>query len=80
MADLRLNLLDRFPEYKDLIGRLLESHTDFASKAHEFTEVQDRLRESESRGDSPQEEEQLRKRHAALRDELLAIMEDYSRT
>jgi uncharacterized protein YdcH (DUF465 family) len=79
MADFRLNLMERFPEYKQVIERLLDSHTDFNSKAHEFTEVQDQLRQAETTGDSPQDAERLRKRHEALRDELIAIMDDHTR-
>jgi uncharacterized protein YdcH (DUF465 family) len=79
MSDWRLNLIERFPEFENVIRKLLDSHTDFNEKAHEFTEVQDRLREAETRSDSPQEEERLRKRHEALREELLSIMEDHSR-
>ena len=75
MADFRLNLMERFPEYKQVIERLLDSHTDFNSKAHEFTEVQDQLRQAETTGDSPQDAERLRTRHEALRDELIARMD-----
>ncbi|MDX1712047.1 MAG: hypothetical protein R3316_13030 [Rhodovibrionaceae bacterium] len=79
MSDWHQNLIDRFPEFEKTIRKLLGSHSDFNEKAHEFTEVQDRLREAESRADSPQDEERLRKRHEALREELLSIMEDHSR-
>lgn len=74
---LHLNLIERFPEYREKIKNLLETNPTFLNLAQRYGEVSEQLSSRPDEGDP--EHERLLKRRADLESELLYIMEEKSR-
>lgn len=74
---LHLNLIERFPEYKERIKGLLETNPTFHDLARQYGEVAEQLHGKPDETDP--EGEKLRRRRADLESELLYIIEEKSR-
>ena len=68
----------RFPEHAERIGDLSRSNTEFHTLCHRYGEVSDKLVRLESMPAAyvEVEAEMLRRRRAALADEILAMMRE----
>lgn len=74
------HLIGRFPDKENEIRQLWQTNAAFESLAHRHSEVSERLRSLSGQGGEPgREAEELRRRQAALEDEMLTIMDQSSR-
>ncbi len=74
------HLLGRFPNKEEKILELWQTNAAFESIAHRHSEVSDRLHSLSGQGAEPgREAEELRRRQAALEEEMMFIMDQNSR-
>lgn len=70
------HLLKRFPDLKSKILELIQTNDAFEALAHRHGEVSDRLsRFSKDEAEESVEADELRRRRAALEEEMMIIME-----
>lgn len=81
MNDTIRRMIERFPEYKDVIVELDEPGSNFNALCQAFEDVEAKLRAQESspEADAEQETLRLRRRRADLEQELLAMMQQTQR-
>ncbi|RDD60758.1 hypothetical protein [Ferruginivarius sediminum] len=74
---LHLNLIERFPEYRERIKDLLETNATFTNLAKRYGEVAEQVREG--RDESDPDAERLKRRKLDLETEMLSILQEKSR-
>ena len=72
MSGLMERLLERFPDFDEVIHDLIGSNDTFDRLCHEYSEVAQRL---DAASDVEPEGEDLATRKSALEEEMLAIMQ-----
>ena len=82
MSDDRQQVLDRFPDYRQRIMVLFDTSANFDSLCREYGSLSEAIGrlEGSSEPNAEVEAEDLRRRRAALEDELLAMMHQTART
>ena len=81
MTDPTARVIAHFPDYQDEIESLNEPGSHFNALCHQFDETERELSrlESSTEADAQDRAEQVRKRRAALEQELLAMMQQTQR-
>ena len=82
MRDHRRRVLDRFPDYRQRIMDLCDTSANFNGLCQEYGSISEAISrlDGSSQPNAKVEAEGLRRRRAALEDELLAMMQQTART
>jgi len=74
------HLIERFPEMEERIRTLWQTNAAFEALTHRHGEVSEQLQRYAGEGAEPgREAEELRRRRAALEEEMMTIMDQSSR-
>jgi uncharacterized protein YdcH (DUF465 family) len=73
------HLIERFPEHEAALETLSGSSANFDTLCAEYGEMANRLNRLTKGGEPGREADELRRRRAAIEDELLAMMQQNAR-